>query len=494
MKQFYAPRSIRRNVCFMMLLMTSVRCNHSARAVNENRKPNVILILADDAGYADFGFMGSRDILTPNLDAVARDGTVFTDAHVSASVCSPSRAGLLTGKYQQRFGHECNLEPKQLGAFDDNQTTIAEFLKSKGYHTSIFGKWHLGEEAHQHPLANGFDYFWGFLAGGRSYFPNDRQDRPGNHRALLENYTASSFTGYLTDEIGKNASDYIDSRSEADAPFFMYVSFNAPHTPMEAKPEAIAKFGNDHSRPVYAAMMWSMDEAIGRIIQTLKDQGEYENTLIFFLSDNGGAHNNGSSVVPFKGWKGNQYEGGTRVPMIVTWSKTLPSDNRFDGLSSSLDIFSTVTSVVGNDDTDLDGVSLIPYLAGEASDKDPHQELFWRKDEMASIRMGNYKYIVLQDSVHVLYDLGSDLDEVNDLAYLSPPIMDSLRSKLDNWQKKLMEPLWKEPEDWNAVTRTIYQDLMANRPPMIKDPKALLEHNGMVFRTKKDSLLMKPTE
>lgn len=433
--------------------------------------PNVVIILADDAGYADFGFMGSRDIKTPNLDKLAADGTIFTDAYVSASVCSPSRAGLLTGRYQQRFGHECNLEPDQPGAFDSAQVTIAEYLQTQGYHTSIFGKWHLGEESHQHPLRNGFDYFWGFLAGGRSYFPDKKQDEEGSVHAILENHNPSGFEGYLTDAIGARAVEYLDRRS-GEKPFFMYLSFNAPHTPMHAKEEVIAAFGEDHPRPVYAAMLWSMDEAVGQVISELKRKGLYENTLIFFLSDNGGAHNNQSSVAPFKGWKGNQFEGGTRVPFTVTWKNKLPSGKRFSGLSSSLDIYGTVASLIGSKpktDLALDGTDLIPYILAQKRG-DPHTELYWRKDEMASIRVNDYKYITLRDSLAVMYNLKEDPKEMNDVKKSEHARAKHMQSSLNEWSSELDSPIWLEPEQWNMVTRRIYKDLMTNNKPKVKDP------------------------
>ncbi|MEM7108672.1 MAG: sulfatase-like hydrolase/transferase, partial [Bacteroidota bacterium] len=264
------------------------------------QRPNILIILADDAGYADFGFMESEDMLTPNLDHLAQEGVVFTDAHTSASVCSPSRAGLLTGRYQQRFGHEMNLRPHQPMAFDSAQVTIAELLSQNGYQTSIFGKWHLGEAPHQHPNKNGFDHFWGFLAGHRSYFPQPKDSiREDMH--LQENGRPSSFQGYLTDAIGDHALQYLEGINQDD-PFFMFLSFNAPHTPMEADPMHDSLF-KDHSRPVYASMMYSMDLAIGRIIRKLKEQELYNNSLIFFLSDNGGSIQNNSSVAPWKGFK-----------------------------------------------------------------------------------------------------------------------------------------------------------------------------------------------
>lgn len=446
---------------------------------SELRKPNIIIILADDAGYSDFGFIGCKDVKTPNLDKLAEDGVVFTDAHVTASVCSPSRAGLLTGRYQQRFGHECNLEPNQSLAFDSAQITIAEYLRTKDYQTSIFGKWHLGEDQHQHPLKNGFEYFWGFVSGGRSYFPDQKQDQEGNSHAIIENYEHQNFEGYLTDVLGEKAKTYIENR-QREKPFFMYLSFNAPHTPMHAKPEVVNSFGENHERPVYAAMMWSMDEAIGQVLDVLKQEEIYDNTLIFFLSDNGGAHNNNSTVKPFKGWKGNQYEGGTRVPFVMTWPDQITGGDKFTSLSSSLDIFGTVKALFSDDEDEtpeLDGVDLIPFLKREKSGS-PHETLFWRKDEMSTVRHQNFKYINLKDSLRVLYDLSNDSSEQIDISKTSIEIVNDLDNRLKTWQKLLTDPIWLEPQNWNKVTEMIYLDLMNNNEPIVKDPGDLRKLNN----------------
>ena len=277
--------------------------------------PNIIVILADDAGYADFGFMGSPDMETPRIDELAADGMIFTDAHVSASVCAPSRAGLITGRYQQRFGHECNDIPADNG-LDLQEKTIASALKTKGYTTMAIGKWHLGLGTAYHPNQRGFDEFYGFLAGARSYFPSEKEDQPAHPRAMLRNRQHTTFEGYLTDALGDEAVSFIDRNKER--PFFLYLSFNAVHTPMHAKEAHLEQF-RDHPRQSLAAMTWSMDENVGKLIDKLKTEGLYENTLLFFLSDNGGAANNQSSNEPLKGWKGNKYEGGHRVPFTMTW-------------------------------------------------------------------------------------------------------------------------------------------------------------------------------
>jgi arylsulfatase A-like enzyme len=233
---------------------------------------------------------------------------VLTDGHVTATVCSPSRAGLMTGRYQQRFGHECNVPPDDQG-MDPREMTMADLLKARGYRTICIGKWHLGNRTMYHPNNRGFDQFWGFLEGARSYFPDARVDRPENFRAILDNREQVDFDGYLTDVFTDKAIEQI--RESRDKPWFLYLSYNAVHTPMEAKAEDLERFAG-HARPHLAAMTWSLDENIGRLVDALEVDGEMDNTLVFFLSDNGGAgaHNNQSSNAPLKGWKGNKFEGG----------------------------------------------------------------------------------------------------------------------------------------------------------------------------------------
>ncbi|OAV45906.1 hypothetical protein A3850_012625 [Lewinella sp. 4G2] len=434
-------------------------------------RPNILLILADDAGWGDFGFQGAADLRTPNLDQLALDGTIFTQAYVSASVCSPSRAGLLTGRYQQRFGHECNLEPLQARAFDSNQISIAEALRDEGYHTAAFGKWHLGEMEHQHPLRNGFDHFYGFLAGGRTYFPDPKVDRAGDPHALLDDYAQTNFEGYLTDELGDKAARYVEQRATDSRPFFAYLAFNAPHTPMEATEEDLALFPN-HDRPVYAAMVYAMDRAIGRVIQSLKANGVYENTLIFFLSDNGGAHSNDSSVGPLKGWKGNQFEGGLRVPFLASWPNRLPAGNQHFGMISSLDVYATAIHAAGGTPAPaLDGSSLLTLLEKGDSQAPNHEALYWRKDEMSTIRYGDHKLIHLDEFGDVVYASRNNIiDEDTNLATSDKDLHDSLSLALQAWENTLKDPIWVEGERWNEVTRHIYERLMQNDTVLYKDP------------------------
>lgn len=443
----------------------------SCSSINDS-KPNIIIILADDAGYSDFGFMGSVEIKTPNLDQLALDGVTFNNAYVSASVCSPSRAGLLTGMYQQRFGHECNLDSDVNNSFDPNQITIAEALKTEGYTTGLIGKWHLGDKTQNHPLKNGFDYFWGFISGARNYFYNPNEVNRNSIRNVVENYSQTKFEGYLTDVLGEKAISFIDKNNQSNNPFFLFLSFNAPHTPMQAKEEVLKKF-KDNPRQVYASMMWSMDEAIGNVIDALKENNQYDNTIIYFLSDNGAAMSNNASPFPFKGWKGNQFEGGIKTPMIMTWKNKIKSNTQFDGFISALDIFKTSLEVSNVNDelmVNADGKNIMNYLNDNIIQ---NENLFWRKDKMATVRSGNYKLIRLNDTSTVLYNIENNFFEDLDLKLIEPLIHDSLFKVLSAWEDRLIDPNWIENKDWNIVTEMIYEDLMANKNIRAVSPKDL---------------------
>ena len=443
----------------------------SCSSINDS-KPNIIIILADDAGYSDFGFMGSVEIKTPNLNQLALDGVTFNNAYVSASVCSPSRAGLLTGMYQQRFGHECNLDSDVNNSFDPNQITIAEALKTEGYTTGLIGKWHLGDKTQNHPLKNGFDYFWGFISGARNYFYNPNEVNRNSIRNVVENYSQTKFEGYLTDVLGEKAISFIDKNNQSNNPFFLFLSFNAPHTPMQAKEEVLKKF-KDNPRQVYASMMWSMDEAIGNVIDALKENNQYDNTIIYFLSDNGAAMSNNASPFPYKGWKGNQYEGGIKTPMVMTWKNKIKSNTQFDGFISALDIFKTSLEVSKVNDelmVNADGKNIMNYLNDNIIQ---NENLFWRKDKMATVRSGNYKLIRLNDTSTVLYNIENNFFEDLDLKLIEPLIHDSLFKVLSAWEDRLIDPNWIENKDWNIVTEMIYEDLMANKNIRAVSPKDL---------------------
>ncbi|PQV48388.1 arylsulfatase A-like enzyme [Jejuia pallidilutea] len=457
------------------------KSNHNTLASKtgeENNKPNIIVIVVDDAGYVDFGFMGSKDLETPHIDNLASDGVVFTDAHVSATVCAPSRAGMLTGKYQQRFGFEANGTGDAISGdigLPDNVITMADVFQKNNYKTIALGKWHLGATPSDHPNNRGFDEFYGFLGGGRSYFPIQN---PSKNHMLQKNGERVIFDGYLTDVLGDRSVSFVEENK--NRPFFMYLAYNAVHTPMEAKAEDLKKY-KDHPRQVLAAMTWSLDENIGKLRNKLKELKLLDNTLIYFISDNGGAHNNNSKTGPLKGWKGNKFEGGQRVPFVVSWPGKIAKHQKFDGLTSSLDIFSTSLAAAGiekDDDLILDGTNLLPYLLGEKQGH-PHDKLFWRKLSEAGARIGNYKLIRLENYDSVLYDLSNDLSETTNLATTDTVVFKNISKSLLHWESQMVAPLWQEGKPWEDVTYHIHQRLMNNKPALYKEPRdkrALLNH------------------
>jgi len=369
----------------------------------------------------------------------------------------------MTGKYQQRFGFEAN-GTGGIGLRDE-AVTMADVFQSNGYNTYALGKWHLGEEKSDHPNQRGFDEFYGFLSGSRSYF---LLKDPGEKNMLQYNGEQVVFEGYLTDVLGDQSTRFIEESKET--PFFMYLAYNAVHTPMEAKAEDLEKYRN-HPRQDLAAMTWSLDQNVGKLIDKLEDLGLRQNTLIYFLSDNGGAHNNQSQNGMLKGWKGNHFEGGHRVPFILSYPSKVVSGKTFDGLSSSLDIFKTsvaATSLKVPKDLQLDGVDLLPYLNGELQG-DPHQELFWRKLEESAARMGAYKTVRLENLKTVLYNLEENLKETENLADSNLAMLKELEEAYHKWEETLISPLWDEGDEWMDVTYEIQKSLMQNTEPLYKD-------------------------
>lgn len=433
-------------------------------------RPNILVILADDAGYADFGFMGSADIPTPHLDQLAACGRVFTDAHVAATVSGPSRAMLMTGRYGQRFGYECNTSREGEGLPGDEEILPA-LLKRHGYRTACIGKWHLGSLPQQHPNQKGFETFYGLIGGARPYFyDKTTADRDGNNNQYQYNGTPLPFEGYFTDELTRKAKQFV---SASDQPFMMYLSYTAPHSPNQATEEDLARF-EGHPRQVYAAMMCALDRGVGQVIEELKRTGKFDNTLIFFLSDNGGATTNHSSNLPLKGFKGNKFEGGQRVPFFAVWGDRFAHREHFTGLSSSLDIFATVADAAGIKKSELhkplDGVSLLPYLT-EKKKGDPHKVLFWRKMDSRAIRNGDYKLTITRGIDSVLYNLKHDIGEQTNLISQEPKRAQALIKQLAEWESDCcVAPLWVE-NGWQETTNGYHQRLMKNEIKTAEDLK-----------------------
>lgn len=394
--------------------------------------PNIVLILADDLGYKDVGYNGAVVNKTPNIDRLAQEGVIFSNGYVTHPFCGPSRAGLITGRYQARFGMDENLA---YAPFDPQhglpvkEKTFAAQLKEAGYRTALVGKWHLGAAEPFHPLNRGFDFFYGFLGGGHDYF---RINAVRSLEALLplsENMGAAGFEGYLTDALTDRALDFIGE--EQDSPFFLFLSYSAPHVPLQAPEELIEKYAHVESedRRVYAAMVDSLDWNVGRVLKALERAGKRDNTLVFFLSDNGGVypwsaeleHYTWADNAPLRAGKTSMFEGGIRVPFAASWPARWPRGEIYEQPVISLDIAATALALAETEadpERPLDGVNLDPFLRGEAAGS-PHEALFWRRrggrSDSYAVRAGDAKLVRADARGEAsLFDLRSDIGETRD--------------------------------------------------------------------------------
>ncbi|MBL0742704.1 sulfatase [Chryseolinea lacunae] len=462
------------------------------------RQPNIIVLVADDLGKTDIPLYGNKTVKTPFIDSLAAQGATFTEGYVTAAICSPSRAGLLTGRYQQRFGHETQpvnryarnyLEQILANTFIDRQQlefvkhtkvptlesiaqqglplqeiTLADLLRKNGYATGIIGKWHLGANTPFQPLNRGFDYHYGFYEAFSWYADTTDRDfvnvrakgimdshvwdhgRQGGSLIRRGNEILDE-KEYLTYKLAHEAVDFIEQKK--DKPFFLYVPFNAPHTPFQAPKHDVEKLeakGLTRKQAVYAAMIENLDNAIGAIVQKVKAVGQEDNTLIFFISDNGGATYTGATDnAPLKGGKLSLYEGGLNVPFVVKWKGHVPAGTVFNSPVISLDIFATAAAVSGSQlptDRGYDGVNLIPYLT-KADTTLPHATLFWRAGFNKAVRKGDWKLVRNEkDNILVLYDLSIDKNERNNLAATHPEKVKELEEALSAWEKTLVSPRW----------------------------------------------------
>lgn len=480
---------------------------------NKAEMPNIIILVADDLGKYEVGVYGSTTTQTPNIDQLAKEGCQFTDGYCSAPVCAPSRAGIMTGRYQTRFGFETQemefypanvieyLSGKYLVNTGDwvvstkpryprewqiskqgvppSEILLSEVLEKLGYTTGFVGKWHLGTHPkYQVPVKRGFDYSYGCLGAFTLYGPEENTENLINYKqnsfsttyqwkmgrdgfgAIIENgRRIKREEGYFTDKIEENTLSFI--KRNKDKPFFLYIPFTAPHEPFQAKLDDYcnqSSLTSDKGKAVYRAIVDGLDRAVGNIHQTIKDLGLNENTLIFFISDNGPASYTGiPDCGPLKGGKLTQFEGGINIPFIMKWPSKIPAGSIYNYPVITLDIFTTsVTAAKGNlaRDRTYDGVNLIPYITGEIKDR-AHDKLFWKADHIHAIRKGDYKLILsTRDGWKELYDLSNDIGETNDLSQSHPDKVEELENEFMKWRETLpKKPMWPRIMDHKFYIR-----------------------------------------
>jgi arylsulfatase A-like enzyme len=466
-------------------------------------RPNIILIVADDLGYGDTSAYGSKIIKTPNIDALAADGVRFTAGYVTHPVCAPSRAGILTGRYQQRFGWEFNpVGRDRRGGVSLAEPFVGDILKTAGYHTGMVGKWHLGEADGYQPIDRGFDEFFGITAGATSFYtkgePGDDTYTPpgseGSFRATANDPLPPTATDdermayvrslaavrrgkqvvevkqYLTDAFTDEAVRFIGANK--DKPFFLYLAYNAPHMPLQATKKYLDRYRHveDRGTRVYAAMVSALDDGVGEIRAKLKAEGLEKNTLIIFVSDNGcAAYIQGAcSNAPLNGHKGTHLEGGVRVPYVVAWPGRIKGGQVDNRMVSTLDVVPTAAALAGAKlPKGTDGVNLMPFVTG-ANPAVPNPTVYWRAGANFAIRDGNWKLweaniadpsevasnaaAITPDGTHavisphgqhvMLFDLKGDLGEKTNVAKANPGVVTTLQGKLKAWDKGNVPPQW----------------------------------------------------
>jgi arylsulfatase A-like enzyme len=441
----------------------------------ETARPNIVLIFADDLGYGDVSSYGG-EVPTPHIDSIGANGVRFTDGYVTAPVCSPSRASLLTGRYQQRFGHEFNIEgnwwrPHEVEqhGLPLDQVTLADMLKSAGYATGLVGKWHLGWDPEYHPLKRGFDEFfgcmsWGYIFNppGKPWSPPPRDLTEAEGRQHFQEVLGPIYRGtepvevdeYFTDALTREAVDFIESHRHE--PFFLYLSYTAVHVPLEATQEYLDRFPGmePESRRIYAAMTSALDDGVGAVLAKLRDTGLEQDTLLFFISDNGAliSLSEGESFArndPLKGGKVTLYEGGVRIPYLVQWPGHIPAGQVYRQPVVSFDAAPTIMAAIGEappSDRPLDGVDLVPHLSGGAPGA-PHEVVCWRSGVNRAVRKGHWKLVQLGSNPVELYDLEADIGESNDVAAEHPEVVEELEAAFAVWEAEMVEPAWPTLRD-----------------------------------------------
>lgn len=423
---------------------------------SSQEQPNIVLLFADDAGFADFGFQGSTIMKTPNLDKLAKQSVRFTQGYVTHPTCGPSRAGLITGKSQYRFGYEENNVPTFMSAVSAvdgpemglpiEEKTMGDYLRKQGYATGFYGKWHLGGADRFHPTNRGFDEFYGFRGGARSYFEYPETPKEPLNKMERGFGNFEEHKGYLTDVLAEEASQFIKRQAKDKKPFFAFVSFNAVHTPMDATEEDLNQFPDlEGNRQIVAAMTLALDRAVGKILDQLEALGIEENTLVVFTNDNGGpSDKNGSSNYPLSGIKSTHLEGGIRVPFLMKYPGQIKPETTYNFPVSTFDLLPTFFAAAGGEVknlSDIDGVDLLPYVNGKLKGR-PHETLLWKRDVRAAIRKGDWKLIRFPDRPAELFYLPDDQSELNNLSAQEPIRFRQMYKELFAWETTLERPRW----------------------------------------------------
>lgn len=480
-------------------------------------RPNIIIIYADDLGKTDISLYGSPHVETPWMDSLGINGATFQEGYVTASICSPSRASLLTGRYQQRFGYEYQPQNQYLAnrlqyyavkyfidtdfwvlnermssptredmekqGLPPSEITLASLLKKQGYKTGIFGKWHLGNFAPFHPNRNGFDEFYGFMEAFSLFADTSAADIINHHHsdfsdphiwghgregscAIRRNDEIVEEDEYLTFAIAREANAFLEkNRNE---PFLMYLPFNAPHTPFQVPKKYFDQFSQveDRNKRVYYGMIKALDDAIGQIIRKVRELGLEENTLICFASDNGGAsYTYATDNAPLKGGKISNFEGGVNVPMMMYWKGVIPAGTEINHPVTVMDFFGTAVAISGAElpqDRVYDGVNLLPFLQNDSLDKSPHEAIYWKTAYNKSIRKGPWKLIINEfQKDTLLYNLEEDkIEHINQAAF-HPEVIEKLIKVHTDWEKDLSPALWPRVMDFEIEIRdTLYRYAM----------------------------------
>lgn len=414
-------------------------------------KPNIVIILTDDQGYADVSYNphSPPEVSTPHIDALAESSIICKQGYTSGHVCSPTRAGLMTGRYQQRFGIYTAGEGGSGVPLDE--VFIPQRLKPAGYVSGALGKWHLGLTEEYHAMNRGFDEFYGFMGrGAHPYFDHSDMDHP-----IYRGFKPINEEGYLTTRITEEAVDFI-TRHQGE-PFFLYVAYNAVHSPPEAPEEDIKTVTGDETRDTLMAMIKHLDLGVGEIVKSLKEHDIFDDTLLIFLTDNGGSSAMSANNAPLRGFKQMDYEGGVRVPFIVSWPAQLEGGKTCDVPMCSIDLFATALDAAGlpmPGNKPLDGKSILPALKGETDEL--HDELYWssagEKGKWA-VRSGNWKLVAEKNRIE-LFDLEKDISETKDLAKKHPKVVSELSDKYNVWLDEMAEPVSGQAKRWSPDAET----------------------------------------